>query len=69
MPVLNSRDAYRARLFNDAGYVLNIEELASLYHLPHVSVETPNIVWTSSKKGEPPSDLPYIKDLTEVMGV
>jgi len=53
-------DAYRARLFNKAGYVLNIEELASLYHLPHVSVETPNIVWTSSKKGEPPSSLAMI---------
>jgi hypothetical protein len=50
-------DAYRARLFNNHGYVLNIEELASLYHLPHVSVETPNILWTSSKKGEPPSSL------------
>jgi hypothetical protein len=53
-------DAYRARLFNQEGYVLNIEELASLYHLPHVSVETPNIVWTSSKKGEPPSNLAII---------
>ena len=52
-------DAYRARLL-DNGFVLNIEEIASLYHLPHVSVETPNIAWTSSKKGEPPSNLPYI---------
>ncbi len=53
-------DAYRARLFNNHGYTLNIEELASLYHLPHVSVETPNILWTSSKKGEPPSSLHII---------
>ncbi len=52
-------DEYRARLFVDKGFVLNIEEVASLYHLPHASVETPNIVWTSSKKGEPPSNLPY----------
>lgn len=57
--------AYRARLLND-GFILNIEELASLYHLPHVSVETPNIVWTSSKKGEPPATLPYIEDLARV---
>jgi len=56
-------NAYRARLFNNPGYVLNIEELASLYHLPHVSVETPNIVWTSSKKGEPPSNLAVIDDI------
>jgi hypothetical protein len=52
-------NAYRARLL-DSGFILNIEEIASLYHLPHVSVETPNIVWTSSKKGEPPANLPYM---------
>lgn len=49
---------YRARLFMDRGFILNIEELASLYHLPHTSVETPNIKWTSSKTGEPPTELP-----------
>ncbi len=59
-------NAYRARLFNKSGYILNIEELASLYHLPHVSVETPNIVWTSSKKGEPPSSLHTIDNLNEI---
>jgi len=53
-------DEYRSRLFADKGYILNIEEIASLYHLPHVSVETPNIVWTSSKKGEPPANIPYV---------
>ncbi len=59
-------NAYRARLITEPSYILNIEELASLYHLPHVSVETPNIVWTSSKKGEPPAGLPYIEDLAHV---
>jgi len=59
-------NAYRARLIDNTSYVLNIEELASLFHLPHVSVETPNIVWTSSKKGEPPAHLPYINDLANV---
>ncbi len=49
---------YRARLFMDPGYILNIEEIASLYHLPHKSVETPNMVWTTTKTGEPPSNLP-----------
>ena len=38
----------------------NIEELASVYHLPHTNVETPNIVWASSKTAEPPSKLPII---------
>jgi len=49
---------YRSRLFMDAGATLNIEELASLYHLPHKSVETPNMVWVSGKTGEPPANLP-----------
>ncbi len=51
-------DEYRARLFLGNGYTMNIEELASLYHLPHKSVETPNMVWTTTKTGEPPSNLP-----------
>ncbi len=52
--------AYRQRAFARGGYVLNIEELASVYHLPHTSVETPNIVWASSKTAEPPAKLPII---------
>ena len=51
---------YRARSFADHGFILNIEELASVYHLPHTNVETPNIVWASSKTAEPPSKLPVI---------
>ncbi len=51
---------YRARSFNDPGYILNIEELASVFHLPHTNVETPNVVWASSKSAEPPSKLPII---------
>ncbi|HSX48616.1 MAG TPA: DUF87 domain-containing protein [Candidatus Nanoarchaeia archaeon] len=51
-------DEYRARLFLDDGDILNIEELASLYHLPHASVSTPNILWVSNKTAEPPQDLP-----------
>ncbi|HWT40444.1 MAG TPA: type IV secretion system DNA-binding domain-containing protein [Dongiaceae bacterium] len=52
--------AYRQRLFGQGGYILNIEELASVYHLPHTNVETPNIVWASSKTAEPPAKLPII---------
>lgn len=54
-------EAYQKRSFSDSGNVLNIEELASLFHLPTLAVVTPNIVWAGSKKGEPPSNLP-IKD-------
>jgi len=52
--------AYRQRSFGSNGYILNIEELASVYHLPHTSVETPNIVWATSKTAEPPAKLPII---------
>lgn len=51
---------YKARLFMDRGYILNIEELASVFHLPHTNVETPNIVWASTKTAEPPAKLPVI---------
>lgn len=51
---------YRARTFFDRGFILNIEELASVFHLPHTNVETPNIVWASSKTAEPPAKLPII---------
>lgn len=49
---------YQAREFDDKGYTLNTEELASIFHLPSASVATPSIVWAGSKKGEPPADLP-----------
>lgn len=57
---IDALNEYRARFFDD-GYILNIEELASIYHLPHVSVTTPNITWVTSKKSEPPANLPIEK--------
>ena len=53
-------DAYKMRQFSDHGFILNISELASVYHLPHTSVETPNIVWANSKTAEPPAQLPVM---------
>ncbi len=53
-------DGYKLRQFTDHGFILNISELASVYHLPHTSVETPNIVWASSKTAEPPAKLPLL---------
>ena len=38
--------------------VFNIEELASLYHPPAISVRAPKLRPTQFKKGEPPVDLP-----------
>ncbi len=53
-------DDFKLRKFADNGFILNISELASVYHLPHTSVETPNIVWATSKTAEPPAKLPLI---------
>ena len=53
--------AYIDRQFRDGdGFILNIEELASVYHLPHMNVETPNVVWANSKTAEPPTNLPVL---------
>lgn len=50
---------FQERTFrSDDAFVLNIEELASVYHLPSSKVETPNIEWVLSKKAEPPQNLP-----------
>lgn len=58
-------DAYKMRQFTSRGFILNISELASVYHLPHTSVETPNIVWATSKTAEPPAKLPVITGVIE----
>lgn len=61
-PTKNGQEIYgeyvRRYLSADVLDILNIEELASLYHMPNISVETPNIAWSRSKKLEPPMNLP-----------
>lgn len=56
---------YKARFFPGSGFAFNIEELASLWHLPHTNVETPNIVWASTKTSEPPATLPTTENTPE----
>lgn len=51
---------YRSRAFNRAGFICNIEEVATLYHLPHTNVETPYILWATSQTAEPPANLPLV---------
>ncbi|MFH1583486.1 MAG: TraM recognition domain-containing protein, partial [Candidatus Falkowbacteria bacterium] len=40
------------------GFILNTEELASLYHPPLSSAETPNIQWLMAKYSAAPSNVP-----------
>lgn len=52
--------SYRDRNFIRQGFSLNIEEVATLYHLPHTNVETPFILWASAQTAEPPANLPVV---------
>jgi len=57
---------YRAREIRKSSAILNIEEVATLYHLPHTNVETPYILWASSQTAEPPANLPIVAAGSEV---
>jgi len=55
-------ELYRNRSIGAKPYILNIAELASIYHLPGESVATPTMDWAGAKKGEPPQNLPIMDD-------
>lgn len=55
-------DLYQARKLGRRPLLLNIEEIATLYHLPHTNVETPYILWASSQTAEPPANLPVVSE-------
>jgi hypothetical protein len=48
----------RSRVFFEKGFILNIEELATLFHFPTVAVQAPMTPYVELKKGGPPVDLP-----------
>ncbi len=53
--------------FGSPPYVLNIEELATIYHFPDVSIKAPLLKTTESKRSEPPFKLPtYTEALEQV---
>lgn len=65
----NSRTAYRKRLLMAAykkrkmtagktPFVLNIEELATIWHFPMSHIKTPLLQKTTGKRSEPPASLP-----------
>ncbi|MFH1909976.1 MAG: type IV secretion system DNA-binding domain-containing protein [bacterium] len=53
-------EQYKKRSIGFKPYILNTEELASIYHLPGESVVTPSMNYAGSRKGEPPLNLPII---------
>ncbi|MFW0862395.1 MAG: hypothetical protein ACKKL6_02310 [Candidatus Komeilibacteria bacterium] len=44
-------------------FILNVEELATLYHFPAFTIKAPLLKRTEAKKGEPPSSLPMEEDI------
>ncbi len=52
-------DEFIFRSFNKKqSFVLNTTEMASLWHLPLSTTETPNIRWLMARKSAPPSNMP-----------
>ena len=49
---------YKNRSLPAKAFILNIEELATIYHLPDVGVKSPLLPRVEAKKGEPPVGLP-----------
>jgi len=49
---------YKEREFRERGFVLNIEELATLFHFPTMEVKAPIVPRVEAKKVKPPSRLP-----------
>ncbi len=52
------RDYIYRTMRDDKYMVLNTEELASLWHMPIPSTETPNINWLGARKAPPPVNMP-----------
>jgi hypothetical protein len=53
--------------YSSRKFIFSVEEIATLWHMPTILVQTPNIDWVLSKKLEPPNNLPMDaneKDLT-----
>ncbi len=50
---------YQQRLVLDP-MMLNVEEIATLYHMPSKDVGTPNVLWVNSRRLEPPHNLPAV---------
>jgi len=56
---------YHKRTLSSHPSILNIEEVATLYHLPHTNVETPYILWALSQTAEPPANLPVVTETNQ----
>ncbi len=51
-------EAYRRMFWPNKVSILNVEELATIFHFPSIMVEAPLLRRLGAKKGEPPAGLP-----------
>ncbi len=52
--------SFRARVFPHKPFVLNTEELTTIWHFPDIAVKTPTLPRIDAKKGEAPSGIPTV---------
>ena len=57
-------EAIRGRITSDI-QILNIVELATIWHLPNEKIKVPSILWGTSVLSEPPTNLPVSSDKSE----
>jgi hypothetical protein len=56
----------RTAKFVPKGQILNLSEIATLYHFPHILLANiPNIAWTKTILSDPPENLPVAPTLTD----
>ncbi|MBI2033653.1 MAG: hypothetical protein HYT13_00985, partial [Candidatus Liptonbacteria bacterium] len=55
-------ERYRDLLFNRKKPILNIEELATIYHIPITAVAAPQLLRVEAKKGGAPPTLPLVEE-------
>ena len=54
---------YRYQPLFKKGSVLSSEELATVFHFPNKSIETPNIFWLNAKRAPAPQEIPEKGDI------
>jgi hypothetical protein len=58
-------ERYRHLTHHAKAPILNIEELATIYHFPSMAVTTSELEKVDSRKGTPPAQLPIVDDIPE----